>query len=174
MDASCSPNGSGDAVSELDWQMWMDYANDQQQPVPRDQRHACGNPDCPALTDAVFCSEACREQTEGPDHELELDEATRTTVFPVVTPLPEARAGATVKLTIAGHTDILFTMRDHDEAHLLQRLETLLRRFPVAQASPRSPTCPTHGPMKPSTRGKGFFCPGKLGDGSYCKERRHE
>jgi hypothetical protein len=29
--------------------------------------------------------------------------------------------------------------------------------------------CPTHGPVKPSTKGKGWYCPTKLPDGSWCK-----
>jgi hypothetical protein len=48
-----------------------------------------------------------------------------------VQPLPEAAASATVRLTIAGHSDVLFTVRDMDETRLLERLETLLERFPV-------------------------------------------
>jgi hypothetical protein len=31
------------------------------------------------------------------------------------------------------------------------------------------PQCPTHGPKKPSTKGKGWYCPHKLPDGSWCK-----
>ena len=65
-----------------DWQAALDYAADQRRYAPwhddaahtdyhplRDQRHACSNPECSALTEALFCSEACREHTEGPDHE---------------------------------------------------------------------------------------------------------
>jgi len=34
------------------------------------------------------------------------------------------------------------------------------------------PVCPYHGPMKESTKVKGtWFCPAKMGDGSYCKEK---
>jgi hypothetical protein len=68
-------------------------------------------------------------------------------------PLPEAPASATVRLTIAGHTDVLFTLRDHSETRLLARPETLLARFPVeAPAPPQRPGkdwCPVHhAPMK--------------------------
>ena len=165
---------NGHWEDDPDWQAALDYANDQERHVwPRDRRTPCQNAHCDQLCESLYCSETCREITEGPDHEVELDEATGYSVLPVGAPLPEARASATVKLTIAGHTDILFTMRDHDEAHLLQRLEVLLQRFPVAQASPSTPQCPTHGAMKRSTKGTGWFCPGKLGDGSYCKERQH-
>jgi hypothetical protein len=55
---------------------------------------------------------------------------------------------------------------------LLARLEAVLERFPVA-AKPVDPTpqCPTHGVMKPSTKGKGWYCPVKLADGAWCKGR---
>lgn len=35
-----------------------------------------------------------------------------------------------------------------------------------------APLCKYHGPMKESTRRPGsYFCPHKMGDGSYCKEK---
>lgn len=35
-----------------------------------------------------------------------------------------------------------------------------------------APLCPTHGSrMKPSKKGGGWFCPRKVDDGSYCKEK---
>jgi len=88
------------------------------------------------------------------------------------TPLPEAPASANVHVTIAGR-DVLLTLRDHDEARLLVRLEEVLQRFP--QPSPPAPSgqgiCPHHGAMKPSTKGKGFYCPHKRQDGSWCPGR---
>ena len=40
------------------------------------------------------------------------------------------------------------------------------------QAANGAPTCPVHGTaMKPSTKGSGYFCPRKLDDGSYCREK---
>jgi len=36
---------------------------------------------------------------------------------------------------------------------------------------PTTPQCPKHGVMKPSTKGKGFYCPHKLPNGSWCKGR---
>lgn len=38
------------------------------------------------------------------------------------------------------------------------------------QTSGDAPTCQFHGPMKKSNHG-GFYCPKKMGDGSYCKEK---
>jgi hypothetical protein len=41
-----------------------------------------------------------------------------------------------------------------------------------ASSEPTTPTCPYHGLMKPSDKEPGsFFCPHKMGDGSWCKER---
>jgi hypothetical protein len=56
-----------DATSAADWQSILDYAADQERhPWPsRDKRHACGNPDCATLTEALYCSEACRLVVEG-------------------------------------------------------------------------------------------------------------
>lgn len=34
----------------------------------------------------------------------------------------------------------------------------------------QAPICKWHGPMKPSKAPGKFFCPAKMGDGSYCKE----
>ena len=34
-----------------------------------------------------------------------------------------------------------------------------------------TPQCPTHGAMKRSAKGKGWYCPHKLADGSWCKSK---
>jgi hypothetical protein len=83
--------------------------------------------------------------------------------------LPEAPASVNVHLELAGR-QVQLTLRDSDEGRVLARLEAVLARFPVA-AKPvdTTPQCPTHGPMKPSTKGKGWYCPAKLADGSWCK-----
>jgi hypothetical protein len=39
-------------------------------------------------------------------------------------------------VTIAGCVDVLVTMRGHDDAAVLARLETILQRYPVAQPPP--------------------------------------
>src|SRR2546430_15193584 len=107
-------------TDEREWQSILDYTLDMERPGwgPRDQRHACGNPNCDQLTDALFCGEHCREQVEGPDHEPAEEAAP-------LAGLPKAPASATVRLTIAGHEGILFTIRDMDELQLLARLERL-------------------------------------------------
>jgi hypothetical protein len=85
------------------------------------------------------------------------------------TPLPEAPASVNVHVEFAGR-QVQLTLRDSDEGRLLQRLEAVLQRFPVAakSAEDTTPQCPTHGPMKPSTKGKGWYCPAKLADGRWC------
>src|SRR6266542_1189585 len=199
MSTTFSPNGTAryTKTDEQDWAAWLDYAADQQR-WPREQPTPCANPACPHLCVALFCSEHCREQTEGPDHEDALErEEQPTTAEPSRNLdanlglgegqnegsaffLPEAPASATVRLTIAGHADMLFTLRDHSEHRLLARLETLLQRFPLepkAQASTPSapsqtPLCQWHGAMKESTKAPGtWYCPSKMGDSSYCHER---
>jgi hypothetical protein len=84
-------------------------------------------------------------------------------------PLPEAPASVNVHLELAGR-QIQLTLRDSDESRLLARLHAMLERFPVAtKPTETTPQCPTHGAMKPSTKGKGWYCPRKLADGSWCK-----
>jgi hypothetical protein len=185
------------AADEQDWAAWLDYAADQQR-WPRDQRTPCHNADCDQLTEAIFCSEHCRERTEGPDHDdacesegqsmaAEPSKNDRENLGVVegkngvsALPLPEAPASATVRLTIAGYPDVLFTLRDYSEHRLLTRLETLLQRFPLepkAQASTppapsQAPVCQWHGAMKESVKAKDtWFCPAKMADGTFCKER---
>jgi hypothetical protein len=99
--------------------------------------------------------------------------------------LPEAPASVNVRLCVEGH-ECQFTMRDSDEARLVERLQALLARFPqaakttasaatqtnTAPAPASAPICPVHGPMKESSKAPGtWFCSKKLFDGSYCKER---
>lgn len=42
----------------------------------------------------------------------------------------------------------------------------------AAEKAREAPVCPFHGPMKESAKAPGtWYCPSKMGDGSYCKER---
>jgi hypothetical protein len=143
----------GPSTTERDWNAWLAAADTL---GFRDQRHACGNPDCPQLCESLFCSEACRKRTEGPDHEDAFDSEEPDTCSE--TPgdqkanlgvyegkngvsrfsLPEARASVNVRLAIRGH-DCQVTLRDHDEGALLARLEALLQRYPIAQAPAAAP-----------------------------------
>jgi hypothetical protein len=94
--------------------------------------------------------------------------------------LPEAPASVNVRLCVFGH-ECQFTMRDSDEARLVERLQALLARFPQqakttseasAPASGETPTCLYHGAMRESTKVKGtFYCPSRMGDGTFCKEK---
>jgi hypothetical protein len=64
-------------------------------------------------------------------------------------PLPEAPASANVRVMLQGR-EVQLTLRDSDEGRLLERLEAVLRRFPVTD-KPADDTkqCPKHGvPMR--------------------------
>src|SRR5712671_2818640 len=94
-----------------------------------------------------------------------------TPAEPPTAPLPEAPASVNVHLELAGR-QVQLTLRDSDEGCLLARLDVILQRFPVAtKPVDDTPQCPTHGAMKPSTKGKGWYCPVKLADGAWCKGR---
>ena len=84
-------------------------------------------------------------------------------------PLPEAPASVNVRLCVDGH-ECQFTMRDADEARLVERLQALLARFPQAakaakseasappaQTTGETPLCPVHGPGKESSKAPGTF-----------------
>src|SRR5262249_15122487 len=102
-------------------------------------------------------------------------------------PVPEALFSATLKGTIGGH-ETLLTVRGMTVAEFTANLQAIrdLLDTPAAPAntphaaSPQTnaastaetPVCVYHGPMKASTKAPGtFYCPSKMGDGSYCKER---
>jgi hypothetical protein len=94
---------------------------------------------------------------------------------PPVAALPEARSSANVRLQVCGH-DVQITLRDHDEAALMIRLEELIQRYSQAQAPApppvdATPQCPQHGAMQLSRKGKGFYCPQKLADDSWCPSK---
>ena len=102
--------------------------------------------------------------------------------LPPAAPLGEAPASVNVRIPLHGR-EVQVTLRDTDELRLLARLEELLQRYapqlpasaqppPPAEATPQ---CPQHGALKRSTKGKGWYCPGKMADGSWCqyKDKGH-
>ncbi|MCB0163780.1 MAG: hypothetical protein KDI79_06115 [Anaerolineae bacterium] len=102
------------------------------------------------------------------------------------TMLPEAPASATAKMTSPNGLEWLITLRDLSASGLLNKINQLETKLltdgwqPVTNGpSPASapadaggpPVCPYHGPMKRSKKFEGWYCPQKMGDGSYCKEQ---
>ena len=96
--------------------------------------------------------------------------------------LSEAPASCNVSVTIGGHK-VQVTLRDTDEHRMLARLQAVLAQYPVpqpsAQASPQgqgegqgeTPQCPAHGALKKSTKGKGWYCPHKLDEDTWCPSK---
>ena len=178
MNATYTTNGFASEAEAMDWDATMATIADQER-YPVDLRHPCSNANCDRLTEACFCSEDCREAVEGPDHEDASSAILEPSRGSDAVPLGEAPVSMNVHVPICGR-DVLITLRGVDEGEVLARLEALLARYPVAQAPAQTPaqastpTCPTHGAMKPSSKGTGWYCPAKSADGSgYCKERRH-
>jgi len=112
----------------------------------------------------------------------------RPATYDAATPPPapgalgEAPASCNVYVMISGHK-VQVTLRDSDEARMLDRLQVLLARYPAAPAreerrdappaqTDEVPQCYIHGAMKESTKAPGtYYCPKKLANGEYCKER---
>jgi hypothetical protein len=90
----------------------------------------------------------------------------------VPAPLPEAPVSITLKATLHGH-EVLVTLRGVDFASVKVQVEAASQWLQAQGGPPTAdtPQCPTHGPMKPSTKGKGWYCPAKLADGRWCKGR---
>jgi len=95
-----------------------------------------------------------------------------------VAPLGEAPASCNVYVTIGGHK-VQVTLRDSDEARMLARLQVLLAQYPAPQTSApaqtppvdATPQCPQHGALKKSSKGKGWYCPTRLDDDTWCPSK---
>ena len=87
-------------------------------------------------------------------------------------PLPEAPVSITLKASLHGH-EVLVTLRGVDFASVKAQVEQASQGLgcQAPATDPTTPQCPQHGVMKPSTKGKGFYCPHKLPNGSWCKGR---
>src|SRR5215831_19331070 len=85
-------------------------------------------------------------------------------------PLPEAPVSITLKATLHGH-EVMVTLRGVDFASVKAQVEDASQWLQAQSehTADTTPQCPKHGVMKPSTKGKGWYCPHKLADGSWCK-----
>jgi hypothetical protein len=88
----------------------------------------------------------------------------------LMAPLPEAPVSITLKATLHGH-EVMVTLRGVDFASVKAQVEDASTWLQAqgGQTADATPQCPTHGAMKPSTKGKGWYCPHKLANGSWCK-----
>jgi hypothetical protein len=102
--------------------------------------------------------------------------------------LPEAACSVNCHVMVAGR-QVQITLRGTSESEVLRRLEEVLRQYPDLPQhnakNPRSasgetsdtghhpdaPQCPTHGALKRSTRGKGWYCPSRNDDGTWCQSK---
>jgi hypothetical protein len=91
-------------------------------------------------------------------------------------------------MTIGGH-EVQLTLRGTSEEEVLARLTTILRQYPVlpspgprkaiktssetsdTSATADAPESPTHGAMKKSTKGKGWYCPHRMADDTWCPSK---
>jgi hypothetical protein len=85
-------------------------------------------------------------------------------------PLPEAPVSITLKATLHGN-EVMVTLRGVDFASVKVQVEDASQWLQAqsGHTADDTPQCPKHGAMKPSTKGKGWYCPHKLADGSWCK-----
>jgi hypothetical protein len=91
--------------------------------------------------------------------------------------LPEAAFSLCLKGRLGGQ-DAQLTIRGATYAEFAANVQAVRALLDApsapAQATPAqgAPACPTHGPMKPSSKAPGtFYCTKKNYDGSYCKSR---
>lgn len=109
----------------------------------------------------------------------------------------EAPVSVNIKVDLDGF-DVLVTFRGENQGEMLAQLPDIIAGLKDLGAKPKpayqkggggwkgggsyrqnrppqgtdasAPTCPTHGPMRPSNKpGLTHFCPGKMPDGSYCR-----
>ena len=102
--------------------------------------------------------------------------------------LPEAPASASAKMTSPSGVEWLVTVRDLSASGLLNKISQLETKLlgdgwqPAGHANGNGggqdagpgnepPVCPYHGPMKPSKKFNDWYCPQKMGDGSFCSQQ---
>ena len=85
-------------------------------------------------------------------------------------PLGQRSLPYTLKATLDGH-EVLVTLRGVDFASVKAQVEDASQWLQAqsGHTADDTPQCPKHGVLKPSTKGKGWYCPHKLADGSWCK-----
>jgi len=101
--------------------------------------------------------------------------------FNNVTPITAAQPQAAAKFTIAATIDgfpVSIEVEGKADAlrGMIDRLKAIGATPPskveshAATQPDEAPVCEFHGAMKRSNHG-GYFCPKKMGDGSYCKSK---
>jgi hypothetical protein len=87
-------------------------------------------------------------------------------------PLPEAPVSITLKAALHGH-EVMVTLRGVDFVSVKAQVEDASQWLQAqsGHTADDTPQCPKHGAMKPSSKGKGWYCPHKLADGSWCKSK---
>lgn len=102
-------------------------------------------------------------------------------VTPITAGQPQASAtfvinvildGFPVQVSVEGKADALRGMIDRLKAIGAQPPSFSQNGNVAVSGNSDAPTCEYHGAMKASTARPGsFFCPKKMGDGSYCKSK---
>jgi hypothetical protein len=99
-------------------------------------------------------------------------------VTPITSAQPQAHAtfeitavidGFPVTISVEGKADALRGMIDRLKA-IGATPPAVLPSNTAPPTDESAPTCEFHGKMKRSNHG-GFYCPRKMGDGSYCKSK---
>jgi len=106
------------------------------------------------------------------DHAEPPSQLTPTQPDAPTAPLPEAPVSITLKATLHGH-EVLVTLRGVDFASVKAQVEDASQWLQAqsGHTADDTPQCSKHGAMKRSTKGKGWYCPHKLADGSWCKSK---
>ncbi len=114
------------------------------------------------------------EFVQGPEPVVQAQPAVTAETVQVPVQHTEAPASVNCYVTLAGR-QVQVTLRDQDEQRLLQRLETLLQRFPAeekTQANPPEGWCHKHNIQMKLNHGKrGSWWSHKTHDGQWCNKK---
>jgi hypothetical protein len=90
---------------------------------------------------------------------------------------PQARSGMRLEAQVGvDGRQVKVAVWGPDDAEVQARLQAVLAQYPApanppAQTTDDTPQCPTHGALKRSTKGKGWYCPQKRDDGTWCPSK---
>jgi hypothetical protein len=118
--------------------------------------------------------------TNGTHHEADEAIDVLYSWFPASQPAPQPCPEALFSLTLKGKLDgieTLLTVRGMTSEEFKKNLAAVRGLLDAPQAQTPAPTtaptpqCPQHGAMQPSSKGKGWYCPHRMEDDTWCPSK---